>query len=197
MKLKSYTVFILLIAFSMTGCASTTGNAHYDQMLKEHSFGYFFPSSAFAKEFSNIDDAYEYVNLATMKIRQTLNDKTWTKGLGARMFGPTIGDAPVTIICLIHAWNDIRMADLSDIQSEEEFVRTLRREDSVRHMFFVFYGDRAISLSDFYLDPKYHGYTDGNAQVPSFNIGDDRYELDYPIGWGIDKTFSYLKKEIN
>ncbi|MDR1143598.1 MAG: hypothetical protein LBK77_05170 [Spirochaetaceae bacterium] len=182
--------FILVI--EMLGCASS---ASYNSLAREKSFDYFFPSDDFAKTFSTIDEAYEFVSAASIKFSQNVSTKRRNKGLAARLRGPAINDSPVTLVCLIRA-SDINGAiDLSAVPKELDV--TLRRSEDALLFFCVFYGDRAISLSNFYLDPKYSGYSNGNAQVQKFGILGNTYEADYPIGWGIEKAFSYLRGEIN
>jgi hypothetical protein len=186
----------LILVMEMLGCASfASRNVRYDSLAKGKSFDYFFPSSDFVKTFSTIGEAYEFVNTASVKFSQNVSNKRRDKGLAARLRGPAVKDSPVTLFCLIRASNDGGAIDLSVVG--DELDAALRKAEDALLFFCVFYGDRAISLSNFYLDPKYSGYSNGNVQVQKFGILGNTYEANYPVGWGIEKAFSYLRGEIN
>ena len=116
------------------------------------------------------------------------------KGLAARLQGPAVDEAPVTVFCSIYTQNRNQQMDLSDIG--DELPNVVRQSVSAILFFCVFYNDRVTSISNFYLAQGYR-YTDGNSQVKKFIINDNMYEADYPVGWGIGKAFSYLRREIN
>jgi len=195
MKFVKYAVTILLIIFWMSGCASNSQNAHYGKLAKERSFEHFFPSSDFHMEFSSIDEAYEYVKTADLKFSQTVSNKQRPKGLAARLKGPFLGNAPVLLYCIIRASKESGAVDLSKINND--LPTALRRADEAVLFFVIYHNDRIVSLSNYYLDRKYSGYGNGNTQVKTFFIGDNKYETDYPVGWGIDKSFQYLRRKID
>ncbi|GHV62370.1 hypothetical protein AGMMS49587_09020 [Spirochaetia bacterium] len=189
-----FAVIILAGMFGLAGCASISRDVHYAELAKEHDFEYFFSDSDFRFDFSTLDETYDYVKTASAKISQALSNKNRNKGLGARLYGPMIKtERPVSLIGWIRAQDSSKAIDLSNGNIEN----LLRKSDAVYLFFIVFHEDRIVSLSNYYLDPKYGGFSDGNAQVKSFKISDNTYEADYPMGWGIEKVFSYLKGEID
>jgi hypothetical protein len=188
----SFKIVLFVSFINLFGCASISQSVHYSSLAKEHSFEYFFPGSDFKIKFSTVDEAYEFVNVADRKFAQTLSNKRRNKGLGAKLLGPSIEDAPVILVCMIRASNNNGSIDLSKIDKDLDFV--LRKAEDALLFFFVFYNGKAASLSNFYLDPKYSGYTDGNSQVKKFGLFGNTYEAEYPVGWGIEKAFEYLKE---
>jgi hypothetical protein len=195
MKFVKYAVTILLIIFLMSGCVSSSQNANYGKLAKERPFEHFFPSSDFHMEFSSIDEAYEYVKTADLNFSQTVSNKRRPKGLAARLKGPIIGNAPVYLFCMIRASKESGAIDLSKINTD--IPTALRKADEALLFFVIYHNDRIVSLSNYYLDPKYSGYANGNTHVKGFVIGDNKYEADYPVGWGIEKSFQYLRGEID
>jgi hypothetical protein len=179
----------------MLGCASVSRSAHYSNLAKEKSFDYFFPSSDFVKTFPTVDEAYEFVNAANVKFSQNVSSKRRDKGLAAKLQGPAVRESPVTLVCFIRASNTNGAIDLSVLGGE--LAATLQKAEDALLFFCVFHNDKAISLSNFYLDPKYAGYSNGNAQVRRFGLLGNTYEAEYPFGWGIEKAFSYLREELN
>ena len=194
MKFVKYAVTILLIIFWMSGCVSSSRNAHYGKLAKERPFESFFPSSDFHMEFSSIDEAYEYVKTADLKFSQAVSSKRRPKGLAARLKGPIVGNAPVSLFCLIRASMQKGVIDLSKINTD--IPTALRQADEALLFFIIYHNRRIVSLSNYYLDSKYSGYANGNTQAKGFIIGDNKYEADYPVGWGIEKSFQYLRGEI-
>jgi hypothetical protein len=181
----------LAFLLALTGCSSM----RYAGLAKEHDFEYFFPASDVNRDFSTIDEAYEFIRTASVKFSQAVSNKNRNKGLGAKLFGPAITKAPVTVIYLVRASNGNGSIDLSKIDQPMDAV--LWNADDAKLFFVVFYNDRAVSLSNFYLDPRYSGYSDGNSQVKTFGLSGNTYEAKYPFGWGVDKAFQYLKGEID
>jgi hypothetical protein len=186
----------VLAGFALTGCASLSGGGGgYNELAKAHDFDYFFPASDFEKTFSTIEGAYEFVKTASLKFQENVGDKRRDKGLAARLVGPAVSKAPVTVLCWTRASNSSGSIDFQ--KTEEPMDTVLRKAESVLLFFVVFYDGRAVSLSNFYLDRRYDGYSDGNEQVKKFGLYGDTYEADYPIGWTIERAFSYLRKEIS
>jgi hypothetical protein len=189
------TIVLLAFLLALTGCSSMARNMYYADLAKEHDFEYFFPASDVAREFSTIDEAYEFVQTASTKFSQAVSNKNRNKGLGAKLFGPAITKAPVTVIYWVRASDNNGSIDLSKIDQPMDTV--LRNAEDALLFFIIFYNDRAVSLSNFYLDPKYSGYSNGNSQVKEFTLSGNTYETQYPVGWGMDKVFLYLKGEID
>lgn len=100
-----------------------------------------------------MEEAEGFVNVAQLKLGSTIG-KQYAKGLNAKLTGARI-----------------------DLTSDGPLVDKLRNAISVSSVFLVFYGDRAISVSDFYLATGY------------------RYKADYPMAWSNDQAFNYLRKK--
>ena len=83
--------------------------------------------------------------------------------------------------------------DLSKIDRPLEEV--IKSAVSATLVFMVFYEDRGTSISNFHLQSGWR--YNSNSQFKSFNYRNARYEAEYPVGWGTEKAFSYLRKEIN
>jgi hypothetical protein len=188
-------IILLACLLALTGCSSMARSIHYADLAKEHDFAYFFPKSDSGRRFSTIDEAYDFVQTASIKFAKAVSNKNRNKGLGAKLFGPAITEAPVTVIYMVRASDMNGAIDLSKIDKPMDTV--LRSAEDALLFFAIFYNDRAVSLSNYYLDPKYSGYTNGNAQVKEFGIAGNTYETQYPVGWGVDKVFQYLKGEID
>jgi hypothetical protein len=186
-------IFFVIFALGITGCASMERNKYYADLAKEHEFEYYFPSSNFNRTFSTIEEAYDFVKTAQAKFSQSVN-KPLVKGLAAKLIGPSVEqDVPVSLGCLIHA-NSGTDIELSNIDRPMESV--LRDATSASIIFLVFYQNRGVSIPSYYLKEGYV-YVLGNAQVPSFTYFGNNYKAEYPVGWGTEKGFSYLKKEID
>ncbi|MDR1148209.1 MAG: hypothetical protein LBK66_06205 [Spirochaetaceae bacterium] len=186
--------FICLI-FSLAGCASVQQGKHYADMANEHDFEYFFPGYSFNHTFSTIEEAYEFVNVAQTKFSRSVN-KSAAKGLAARLTGPAVeNDKLVSVGCFVTAYNSNGSIDIDLSKIDQPLETVLRNSISVSVVFLVFYQDRGVSISKFYLAPGYWYLT--NSQYNRFIHQGKIYETDYPIGWGIEKAFGYLKKEVN
>ncbi|MDR1970380.1 MAG: hypothetical protein LBQ46_00515 [Treponema sp.] len=180
----------IVLIIGLTGCASMSRDKHYADLAAEHDFSYYFPSRSFNRTFATLDEAYEFVNTATAKFAQTVN-KPPAKGLAARLRGPVVSrDKPVALGCFMRASS----VDLAKIDRPLENV--LRDANSASIVFLVFFNDRGTSISRYYLKPGYV-YTSGNSQAENFNAFGNSYKAEYPIGWGTEKAFSYLKGEID
>ncbi|GHV49876.1 hypothetical protein AGMMS49579_02570 [Spirochaetia bacterium] len=191
---KTFGIILMIFSLGLAGCASVARDAHYADLAKEHDFDYFFPSSNFSRSFPTTDEAYDFVKIATAKFSNSVN-KSVAKGLAAKLDGPAVTtDNPVTVLCIMSAATPGGGVDLSKIEKPLEAV--LRESTSVTLIFLVFYNDRAVSISKFYLEDNYV-YSDGNSQVEKFYVNKNTYAAIYPVGWGIEKAFQYLKGEVN
>ncbi|MDR3341504.1 MAG: hypothetical protein LBT14_01725 [Treponema sp.] len=187
---KIFRLFWVILTFGLVGCSSIS---HYADLANEYSFEYFFPSYSFHRTFSTIDEAYDFVNTASAKFSKSVN-KSSAKGLAAKLIGPAvITDNPVAVGCFFRATNSNSDINLSKIDKPLEIV--LRDAISATIVFLVFYNDRAVSISDYHLQEGYV-YT-SNSQMEGFKSFGNSYETNYPVGWGIEKAFHYLKGEIN
>ncbi|MBN2440601.1 MAG: hypothetical protein JXJ04_04630, partial [Spirochaetales bacterium] len=116
------------------------------------------------------------------------------KGLAAKLTGPAVNDEnPVILSYFITATDSKGYINLSKKRINLE--SSLKNVISVSCVFMVFYEDRAVSISDFYLHEDYRYNL--NDQYENFRFQGNVYRTDYPFGWGITKAFQYLKKEIN
>lgn len=202
MKFFKYVCAIIFIAFCVMGCASTSQNAHYKKLAEEHPFEYFFPSSNFVYIFSTIDEAYEFINMADKKFAQTIHiHRTALKGnLAAKLFGPILNDTHVTVIGWINADKGFPKNEMINLSKITEPLETVLKQRTITYaslVFCVFYRNRAVSIPYYYLDSRYGCFSDGNAQLKNFIIKGISYETNYPVGWHIEKSFQYLRGEIN
>jgi hypothetical protein len=162
-------------------------------MANEHNFEYFFPAHNFNRTFATLEEAYEFVNVAQAKFARSVN-KPATKGLAAKLIGPAVAnDNPVSVGCILSAQGTNDLIDLSIIDQPLETV--VKNSISASIVFLVFYQDRGVSISKFYLAQGYRYIS--NSQYTSFTYQKNTYNTDYPIGWGIEKAFGYLRKEID
>jgi hypothetical protein len=182
---------ILILAFS--ACASSSEKVNYSALAKEQSFDYFFPSSNFSKTFSSLDEAEEYVNTATAKYVQTIAQFK-AMGKAGRLKGPSKEGDVVVVHCFFYASNTNGSINLSEVD-KDDMPGVLSRTIGSRLYFCVLNNDRAVVIPSFYVAQGYL-YPD-NTQPPYYNLSGNRYDADYPSNWGVDKAFSYLRKEIN
>jgi hypothetical protein len=186
-------IFFAILALGIIGCASLERDKYYAGLAEEHDFEYYFPSSNFNRTFSTPEEAYDFVKTAQAKFAKSVN-KPLAKGLAARLTGPAVEqDQPVSIGCFMLASSGSNI-DLTKIDKPLEAV--LRESNSAAVVFLVFYQDRGVSIPSYYLKEGYV-FTSGNAQISSFRSFGNTYEAEYSIGWGTEKAFSYLKKEID
>jgi hypothetical protein len=185
-------IVLTIAVLCFCGCASQS-DLDYANKAKEHEFTYFFPRPSFYRLFATIEEAYDYVNTAQVKF-STATKKPRVKGLSSRLSGPPVsGEQPVTVVCFIHAQDARNSFDLSDPATVE---KQIRNSISAVVIFMVFYGDRGVAIPSYFLEDGW-AYDEENAQPKRFSFNDNTYNAEYPAGWGIDKAFSYLRKEIN
>jgi hypothetical protein len=179
-----------VLAFGLSGCASV----NYAGLAREQRFEAVFPSHNFTRNFATVDEAYDFVNMAREKFSQA-SSKIPRQGLAARLEGPVPGkEGPVSLVCLIGDVQDARgWIDLS--KSEKPLETVLKEAVSASLVFLVFYNDRGVSISSFFLADGWV-YTN-NSQIKRFEVLDNTYQADYPVGWGPKKAFSYLKGEVD
>jgi hypothetical protein len=189
---KPVLVCVLLAGF--IGCSSIESNRKYASLAAEHEFNYFFPSSGFTRSFSTIEEAYDFARTADAKFSKSVNKPT-AKGLAAKLTGPKLEtEQAVFLVCYMGATNTNGDVDLSKIDKPLESV--VRESPSATLVYLIFYNDRIVSISDFHLASGYV-YSAGNSQIKQFGYEEKVYEADYPIGWGLEKAFGYLRGEIN
>jgi len=88
---------------------------------------------------------------------------------------------------------------LINLSAETRPLETVLRqvERDALLFFFVFYNNRAVALSNIYLNSIYTGYT-SDPQYEAFFLRGVRYEAVYPTpGLTVNRGFRYLKGEIN
>jgi hypothetical protein len=184
---------IPILIFVFSACASTSDKVNSSALAKEQPFDYFFPSSNFSKNFSSLDEAEEYVNTATSKYVQTVSQFK-AMGKAGRLKGPSKEGDAVVVHCFFYASDRNGSINLSEV-NKEDLPNVLSRTTGSRLYFCVLDNDRAVVIPSFYAAQGY-SYRD-NTQPPYYNLSGNRYDADYPSNWGVDKAFSYLRKEIN
>jgi hypothetical protein len=195
---KTCGIMLVSLLFAFSGCAAITGalkgdGKDYSALAKEKSFESFFPVPTRTYYFADLDEAYDFVQTAQAKFTQS-SGKSKAKGLGAKLSGPQVtGQKPVTVSYFLEAYDGKNVVDLNKIDKPLEKV--IKECPSVGLCFLIFYNDRAASLSNFHLASGWQ--FNSNSQYKSFTYNSKTYEATYPIGWGVDKVFSYLKKEID
>jgi hypothetical protein len=194
--MKKMRVFFLAAAFfAASGYAAVAAkdSKDYKALAMEASFESIFPVVSRTVYFDNLNEAYDYVNIAQEKFTMS-SKKSKAKGLGARLFGPQVkNEKPVTVCYFMSASNANESIDLTKI--EEPLEKVIKGAVSASLFILVFYEDRGVSLSNFHLASGW-SYSN-NSQLKTIRYGNDTYEAQYPVGWGVSKVFSYLKKEIN
>jgi len=190
---KIYGIILVAVFLCISSYAAAEGGKDYTALAKEKSFESIFPVPSKSYYFDDLDSAYEFVNIA--QARFTLSSgKSKAKGLAARLIGPAVaGKQPVTVCYFIVASDEKSIIDLTEINTPMEKV--IKDAISATLVFLVFYKERGVSLSNFHLAQGW-GYN-SNSQYRSFRFNNTEYKADYPVGWGVDKAFSYLKEEIN
>jgi len=194
-KMCGIMLFAALFALS-AAVATAEGGKDYTALAKEKSFESIFPRASQSYYFAGLEEAYDFIN--TAKARFTLSTgKERGKGLSAKLGGPPVtGQKPVTVTYFFEAfdWNKKDFSiDLTKINQPLEKV--LKDATGALLVFMVFYGDRAVSLPTYYVSRGWQ--FSNNSQYDSFNYNNKKYDATYPVGWSIEKAFSYLKKEIN
>jgi hypothetical protein len=188
---KIYGIVLVAVLLCISGCA--TAGKNYTALAKEKSFDSFFPVPSTSFYFADLDEAYDFINTAHAKFTSS-SAKKKAKGLAAKLVGPpVVKEQPVTVCYFILASNGKNEIDLAKIN--EPLEKVIRDAISATLVFMVFYQDRGTSLSNFHLADGWA--FNSNSQFRSFNYNKTNYEADYPVGWSINKAFSYLKKEIN
>ena len=185
-------IFVVIMVASLMGCASMKEEKYYKSMAKEHPFSYYFPASTVARTFSSLEEAYDFIFAARIKLN-TASGKRTAKELAARLTGPEIKHKnPAVISYYVTAQSKEGNIDLTNTKDIEPL---LRNAIAVNCVILVYYDGRGVSLSDFNLRRGYR--FDPNSQHQAFTFGGNQYAADYPVGWGIQKAFQYLRKEIN
>lgn len=188
------TAILLLIALtSLIACQSMDKNVALADMAKSKSFEYFFPGASEVRSFTTLEEANHFIGAARIKLAKSIN-KEATKGLAARLEGPHVEDSkPVVVVQILNAGTVSGVMDLRN--SKDDLQQKLLDAITVSSVYLVFYRDRGISISDFYVASDFH-YT-SNAQYKAFNFRKNKYVADYPIGWDRQQAFEYLNKEMD
>lgn len=183
-------IIIGLLFIGISGCASIPQGKNYSKMAEDNKFEYYFPSASATHYFANLDEAYDFISAGRVKLETSI-EKHYAKGLSAKLNGSTvIGKLPVTVTNFIVPISTSGVMDIS--KSKDPLLNILKDAISVSNVFMVFYEDKGVSISDFYLKDGYRYQF--NSQYDSFKFNGSVYKADYPIGWGIDKAFAYLGK---
>lgn len=183
-------IVLLLVA----SCSSIKQSWHYAEQAHSRPFDYFFPSASVTRSFASLDEAYDFINTAKAKLERSTG-KRLVKGLAAKLKGPSLNlsGGVTTVGYFFIASSEGGVIDISTERAGLEDA--LRNTTFVACVFLVFNSDRAVSISNFYRTDGYQYKS--NSQYLNFKFKDNTYETEYPIGWGLDKAFQYLRKEID
>lgn len=165
---------------------------YYRTEAKKKDFSSFFPSSRDTRYFESLDEAYEFIGIAEAKLVSSTG-KNYTQGLGAKLSGKM--NPEEKRVSVAHFFGASGNNGTVNLSNPRDLEAQLNEAISVVSIYLVFYGDRAISISNFYLDSRY--VYSSNSQITSFNFEGNRYDATYPIGWNNEKVFRYLKKELD
>jgi len=184
---------VLVALVGMVSCQTSENYSRYSDMAKANTFEYFFPAATDVRTFDTLDEANDYISAAQLKLGSSINKQS-AKGLAAKLTGPVVTDAKPVVV--FHFFNASTATSSIDIRnSTKPLDQNLLEAISVSSVFLVFYGDRATSISDFYLASNYH--YNSNSQYKGFIFRRNSYSTEYPIGWGTSAAFKYLNKEID
>lgn len=179
--------FTLGLAIVLAGCASVQPN---QTATDDKDFSYYFSKNSNTVSFNSLEEAKMYIESATTKLEKSIN-KTRAKGLAAKLMGPEVkGEKPVILSYFLnasisgHGVNLVKSSNLLD---------DLKNATTVTNVFILFYGDRATSVSNFYIKSGYR--FSNNSQIESITFGKNEYKANYPIGWGLDESIKYLNHE--
>jgi len=186
-------ILVLSIFIVFTSCTSIQDSKRYNDIATNNSFSYFFPSASSIRSFSTIEEASEFINAAEIKLGKTTG-KNIAKGLAAKLIGPNVkDDNVVNVAYFLTASNTTSYIDITKLT--ETLEKELSNAISVTAVFLVFYEDRGVSISKFYLQTNY--VYRSNSQYEEFQYKGNTYKTEYPVGWGTNNAIKYLKKEIN
>lgn len=186
-------IFISLIGIMLLGCTTVQENKESLNNKTVKSFEYYYPSISSTRGFDTLDEAYDYIDEALQVLGKTVS-KNLAKGLTAKLSGPSVKEEkPVTVSYFLVARDTGSIIDLTKIDGPLE--KPLRNAVSVSVVFLVFFEDQGISISKYYLKDGY--VYNSNSQYKSFNFKGKKYLANYPIAWGMQAGFQYLKKEKN
>lgn len=182
--------FALLLAVLVlfSGCISSADSARYREMTEWKEIDDYFSATKGMLTFSSLDEAYDFINCAKIVLRK---DTFWhrEKGQAAIISGPQIeNEEPVTVVYILDAFSNKRNFSVKDGEVGNALI-----DDALGTVlyFLVFYDDKVISTSDYYIEEGW--YWPYNTQTQSFMYQKNLYIADYPRGWGIEKAFEYLR----
>jgi hypothetical protein len=184
---------VVFLGFFLVSCASIQNQAAYDKTAREHEFGYYFPSSTGTLAFNDIDSAYDFLNEATEKFRQA-GLKRRAQGLSGIVNGPypETGENKVEAGYFIFAYGTSGVNVISEESGIAEIENILKDSIGSYLGFVVFYENRAVVISNYYLKDRY--VYNSNSQPNYIEYNGNSYEANYPIGWTMDRAFRYLKE---
>jgi len=191
--MKNIWIYLIIVAIlGFSGCVTSETGKNYSALAREKSFDYFFTAPDAYLYFDDLDEAYDHISTAQAKFSQS-SGKSRAQGLAAKLKGPTMtGKQPVTVVYFIRAAN----REAIDLWNSDKPIEVeVKNAISASLVFAVFYGDRGVSMSNFYLKSGYQ--FNSNSQIPYFTLDGVRYETEYPVGWGSAKAFAYLRGELD
>jgi hypothetical protein len=180
------TLFVIVISIS---CTTTKNN----ELSKLEAFEYYFPTYMGIKEFESIDEAIKYIKEGNKVMVNTI-DKYYAKGLTAKLEGTLDpNDKKVYFQYYMFAYDGKNWLDLSKLSGT--LKNALRNSVAVTFVYVIGDDSRAVSVSNYYLVTGYR--YNFNDQIEKFYYkGNELYAV-YPKGWGLEKAFKYMRKEID
>jgi len=187
-RLAPFYVCLLLL----TGCTSSPEDQRYNADAFGHDFGFFFHSREDVHTFMTLSEANDFIRAAQLKLPGSIG-KASIQGLAARLIGSSLTDSSaVTVVHIFTASNPSSPIELGEI--DEKLKVQLQQAPSVGSVFLVFFNERGVSISDFYLDHQYRYAS--NSQYKSFTFRHNNYATDYAGGWRTDQAIRYLNREL-
>lgn len=154
-------------------------------------FDYFFPKFSQSLVFDTLDDAKNFINAGLSNMEGSIR-KSRQKGLGAKLSGAEIkSEKPVTVTYFFNAYSNNKPVDL--VNTKNPLQKELGNATVVVCVFLIFYEDRGVSITNYYIADRYH--FNSNGQIESFKYRGNEYKADYPFGWGLNNAIAYLNNK--
>lgn len=188
--MKKNIVMLFILSVILLGCVSSAENARYREMTEGKEIDDYFKATSGILTFSSLEEAYDYIFCAKLVLkRKTFWNRE--KGLAAILTGSEIdSESPVTVFYMVEAFSNESWLNIP-----EGLVGTALEKEALGAItvFMVFYGDKAVSVTDYYIE---EGYMWPHNDMPEvFKFSEYTFLADYPRGWGMEKAFEYLRGE--
>lgn len=184
-------VALSLSILVLASCASSGVPKDMMNPYEDKDFSFFFPTDNQMRIFNTLDEAYLYVSTAQKSLRSACG-KNLAKGLTAKLEGPRVENPlPVTVGYFIEAWDTRARLNTQNLSAALE--GELKKAISVNVYFLIFYGDRGVAVSNYFLKEGY--VYNSNNFYESFYHNNLSFSASYPAGWNLKKGISYLRGE--